>query len=252
MNDNIDMGRGITNSCGEMHSCDCTRDSNLKELVDYIPEDLFPEEAVVKDRYNKYLRHTEWEYIENVNERRKKIADEYLEFFRKEHLNDNRSNEDILFDDEIWIEYGLYDSLLYDALEHGDYILDNCKKGDVTFERKDLLKYMQQWDVIIDCTIVGRVCHPYVVFGIQRQRNFAAKDIYDDYASDEMHKLQKWRQTIHDRDTSSDYRNMEIKLFKEGHIHFELQEYPVEYRHVIRWVDHKDNNIKTKVHKNIW
>ena len=70
-----------------------------------------------------------------------------------------------------------------------------------------------------------------------------------DYAGEKLDEFQAWRRT-QERDTVQEYRNFEIQLFKEGHIHFELKDYGTEYGCTVRKVDHKKES--HKVSHDIW
>lgn len=227
-----------------------------EELWDYIPDDIFPEEAAVKGRH-KYLRETEWIEVDKVNESNKKIVDEYINFFKEKYPEKAAGKTDfeiLTENDDIW-EHGLYDDLLSNSLINGDYVLDTYSKDDSKrYKRgneyaKNMSDLTRQFDVVIQQTIVGRVCQPFIVFGIKYKHAWGAEERYDDYAGEKLHELQEWRRN-QERDTIKEYREFEIQMFKDGHIHFELKDYGVTYVQAVRKVNHKAE--KHKVSHDIW
>ena len=151
--------------------CPCAAGDNYsKELWDYIPNDIFPTEATEKG-HHKYLRTTGWIEIDRVNESNKAIVDDYIKYFREkfpEKAEDKTDLQILRENDDIW-EKGLYDDLVLNSFKNGDYVLDTCsedkekqyKRGNEYGKKADIIR---QFDVVIDCTIVGWVRPPYVVF----------------------------------------------------------------------------------------
>lgn len=217
------------------NSVPCCDTCDYKELWDYIPEDIFPTEATEKG-YHKYLRTTGWIEIDRVNENNKAIVDDYIKIFKEKHpekAEGKTDNQILRENDEIW-KKGLYDDLLLNSLKNGDFVLDTYsedddkryKRGNVYAKRpQDLVR---QFDVIINCTIFGIVCKPYVVFNVSSKHTWGAEEKHDDYAIEKEKELQAWRRT-QEKDTVRDYCDFQIQMFKEGHIWFELKDYGIEY-----------------------
>lgn len=246
--------------CNESGPCQAKND--IPDVYDYLTADMFPAEATEKDKYNKYVRKTPWMEIESYNESNKKIVDEYIKYFRENFPEKTKDKSDINIlaeNDDIW-EHGLYDDILLNSLKNGDYVLDTCsndgyKKGNLNGKnRHDVLA---NFDVVIDCTLAGYVCRPYIVFGISKQHSWMANAVDDDYTKEELRKISdlggpKNDEELHWWRTEGVYKyyEREIELYKEGHVHFEIKDLGTEYRQYIRKVDHKAE--KHKVTHDIW
>lgn len=247
------LQENLQNDC-----CPCAAEDNAygEELWDYIPNDIFPAEATEKG-HHKYLRTTGWVEIDKINESNKAIVDDYIKYFREKFPEkaEGKTDDQILREnDEIW-EKGLYDDLLLNSLKNGDFILDTYSDDDnKRYKRgneyaKKLQDLVHQFDVIIYCTVVGFVCKPYVVFDVASKHTWGAEEKYDEYAGEKLDEFRAWRKT-QERDTIQEYRNFEIQLFKEGHIHFELKDYGIEYGCTVRKSDYKAEIHKVK--HDIW
>lgn len=253
--DNIEME-------GCMESGPCQAGDDIPDVYDCLTDDMFPAEATEKDKYNKYVRRTPWTEIESYNKNNKKVVDHYIKYFRENFPEkaEGKSDIDILAEnDDIW-EKGLYDDILLTSLKNGDYVLDTYSddcyvKGGL--KGKDRHDVLANFDVVIDCTLVGYVCRPYIVFGISKQHSWMAHAVDDDYTREELKKISdlsgpKNDEELHWWRTEGVYKyhEREIELYKEGHVHFEIQDLGTEYRQYIRKVDHKAE--KHKVTHDIW
>ena len=273
--DSITEECDFENSCDSEDLCDCggtfercddtapcCNDEQIPDVYDYLTDDMFPAEATEKDKYNKYVRRTPWTEIESYNKSNKKIVDDYIKYFREnfpDRAKDKTDIEILSENDDIW-EKGLYDNILLNSLKNGDYVLDTYSddgyvKGGL--KGKDRHDVLANFDVVIDCTLVGYVCRPYIVFGISKQHSWMANTVDDDYAREELKKIsdlsgQKNDEDLHWWRTEGvyKYREREIELYKEGHIRFEIKDIGTEYRQYIRKVDHKAE--KHKVTHDIW
>ena len=273
--DSITEECDFENSCDSEDLCDCggtfercddtapcCNDEQIPDVYDYLTDGMFPAEATEKDKYNKYVRRTPWTEIESYNKSNKKIVDDYIRYFRENFPDRAKNKTDIEIlseNDDIW-EKGLYDNILLNSLKNGDYVLDTYSddgyvKGGL--KGKDRHDVLANFDVVIDCTLVGYVCRPYIVFGISKQHSWMANTVDDDYAREELKKIsdlsgQKNDEDLHWWRTEGVYKynEREIELYKEGHIHFEIKDIGTEYRQYIRKVDHKVE--KHKVTHDIW
>ena len=259
LNDTCDCG-GTFERCDD--TAPCCDDEQIPDVYDYLTDDMFPEEATEKDKYNKYVRKTPWTEIESYNKSNKKIVDEYIKYFRENFPDRAKGKTDIEIlseNDDIW-EKGLYDNILLNSLKNGDYVLDTYSddgyvKGGL--KGKDRHDVLANFDVVIDCTLVGYVCRPYIVFGISKQHSWMANTVDDDYTREELKKISDLSGPKNDEDLHwwrtegvYKYREREIELYKEGHIRFEIKDIGTEYRQYIRKVDHKAE--KHKVTRDIW
>ena len=259
LNDTCDCG-GTFERCND--TVPCYDDEQIPDVYDYLTDDMFPAEATEKDKYNKYVRKTPWTEIESYNKSNKKIVDEYIKYFRENFPDRAKGKTDIEIlseNDDIW-EKGLYDNILLNSLKNGDYVLDTYSddgyvKGGL--KGKDRHDVLANFDVVIDCTLVGYVCRPYIVFGISKQHSWMANTVDDDYTREELKKISDLSGPKNDEDLHwwrtegvYKYREREIELYKEGHIRFEIKDIGTEYRQYIRKVDHKVE--KHKVTHDIW
>jgi len=252
---------GTFEACGDTAPC-CGCLDDIPDVYDYLTDEMFPTEATEKDRYNKYVRRTPWSEIESYNKSNKKIVDDYIKYFREkfpEKAKDKTDIEILAENDDIW-EKGLYDDILLNSLKNGDYVLDTysddgyVKGGLKGKNRHDVLA---NFDVVIDCTLVGYVCRPYIVFGISKQHSWMAEAVDDDYTREELRKISDLSGPKNDEDLHwwrtegvYKYHEREIELYKEGHVHFKIKDLGTEYRQYIRKVDHKAE--KHKVTHDIW
>ena len=239
-------------------SCPSERAENWPVIEDMITDDLFPKEASVKIRHNKWVRESELKEIPRINESNKAIVDKCLAEYKEKYPErcKNQTDYDILaHNDDIWDEWLLYDVLVANSLRNNDFIIDNWsedgfKRGNE--EKEKFHDIVRQFDVVFDVTIGGYVCQPYVVFNICEKTKWLADQKNDDYARQELFKIdQKYNNSNNwYPEGTKEYNAKEIELYKDGHIKFDIRKLNPEYLQYIRKVNHKEQ--RKGVSHNVW
>jgi len=240
-----------TENCTESHAESCTegytedccpmqaqvKNTNIEEELKldeyyYMPEELWPEDATDIRREPCYLwyRHSQWKRVEAVNEENKKLMDECIDFYKKKRPE----CEDPLNDETFWLRC-VGDNIISNSIEHRDYIYENDYKNG-----NDFKKALKQFDVVIQETLGGFVCHPFVVYDIEYRNAYEAKIKYDDYARIELDKidakyennLEGWR-----AGGNMEWKMKRAEFIKEGHATYEVKSGGTEYRMNMRWID---------------
>lgn len=227
--------------------CPSERCENWPVIEDMITDDLFPKEASVKIRHNKWARESELKEIPRINESNKELVDKCLAEYKEkypERCKDQTDYDILAHNDDIWDEWLLYDVLVANSLRNNDFIIDNWpedgfKRGNE--EKEKFHDIVRQFDVIFDVTIGGYVCQPYIVFDVCEKTTWLADQKNDEYAWKELDKInKKYKSEEWYPDGTKEYNAKEIELYKEGHIKFDIRKLNSEYLQCIRKVTHKD------------
>ena len=216
-------------------------------IEDLVTDDLFPEEASVKIRHNKWVRESELKEISRINKSNKAIVDKCLAEYKEkypEKCKDQTDYDILTHNDDIWDKFLLYDMLVTNSLRNNDFIIVNWPKDGFRRGNEEKEKFhniVRQFDVVFDVTLYGYVCQPYIVFNICEKTTWLAEQKTDDYACKELDEISKkytfdnWRP-----DGIKEYNTKEIELYKEGHIKFDIKKINPEYLQCIRKVTHKE------------
>ena len=245
---------GCEDSCD---SCPSERYEDWPTIEDMITDDLFPEEASVKIRHNKWARESELKEIPRINESNKAIVDNCLAEYKEkypERCKDQTDYDILANNDDIWDEWLLYDMLVANSLRNNDFVIANWPEDGFRRGNKENKKFhdiVRQFDVVFDITLGGRICQPYVVFNICEKTTWMADQKNDDYARKELFKInQKYNSDKWYPDGTKEYSAKEIELYKEGHIKFDIRKLNPEYLQYIRKVTHKER--RKGVSHDIW
>jgi len=225
----------------------------------YMPEELWPEDATVVRREPCYLwyRHSEWKPTKAVNESNKELLDRCIEHYKKKHpeIDDPKKVDDF------WINC-VDDCIVGNAVANRDYVFDGDNVGYAQFGQ--LLK---QYDVVIQETIGGRICKPFLVYDIEYRYAYKASYKMDDYATEQLKDLKerlknaqeveqnaKRTNSVYSKDDRDEYHkafrayeDKHLELIKQGHAIYKVESDGIEYRMNMRWVEHKDG--KSILHK---
>ena len=227
--------------------CPSERGENWPIIEDMITDDLFPKEASVKIRHNKWARESELKEIPRINESNKELVDRCLAEYKEkypERCKDQTDYDILAHNDDIWDEWLLYDVLVANSLRNNDFIIDNWpedgfKRGNE--EKEKFHDIVRQFDVVFDITIGGYVCQPYIVFNVCEKTKWLADQKNDDYACKELAKInKKYKYKEWYPEGTKEYNAKEIELYKEDHIKFDIRKLNSEYLQCIRKVTHKD------------
>ena len=104
----VDYIMGCKDSCG---GCPSENSKDWPVIEDMITDDLFPEEASVKIRHNKWARESELKEIPRINESNKAIVDKCLAEYKEkypERCKDQTDYDILAHNDDIWDEWLLY------------------------------------------------------------------------------------------------------------------------------------------------
>lgn len=245
---------GCEDSCD---GCPNERDENWLAIEDMITDDLFPEEASIKIRHNKWVRESELKEIPYINESNKSIVDKCLGEYKEkypERCKDQTDYDILTHNDDIWDEWLLYDVLVTNSLRNNDFIIANWPEDGFKRGNKENEKFhdiVRQFDVVFDVTLGGHVCQPYIVFNVCEKTKWLAEQKNSDYASEELAKInKKYKSDNWYPDGTKEYRAKEIELYKEGHIKFDIRKLNPEYLQCIRKVTHKER--RKDVSHDIW
>lgn len=237
--------------------CPCRGNENWPVIEDMITDDLFPEEASVKIRHNKWVRESELKEIPRINESNKAIVDKCLAKYKEkypERCKDQTDYDILAHNDDIWDEWLLYDMLVANSLRNVDFIIanwpeDGFRRGND--EKEKFHDIVRQFDVVFDVTLGGYICQPYVVFNVCEKTKWLAEQKNDDYASKELDKInKKYNSDNWYPDGTKEYSAKEIELYKEGHIKFDIRKLNSEYLQCVRKVTHKER--RKGVSHDIW
>ncbi len=237
--------------------CPSERCENWPVIEDMITDDLFPEEASVKIRHNKWARESELKEIQRINESNKAIVDKCLAEYKEkypEKCKDQTDYDILAHNDDIWDKFLLYDMLVENSLRNNDFIIanwpeDGFRRGNE--EKEKFHDIVRQFDVVFDVTLYGYVCQPHIVFNVCEKTTWLAEQKTDDYACEELDEISKkytfdnWRP-----DGIKEYNTKEIELYKDGHIKFDIRKLNPEYLQCIRKVTHKER--RKGVSHDIW
>lgn len=250
----IDYIIGCEDSCD---SCPGERDENWPTIEDMITDDLFPEEASVKIRHNKWARESELKEIPRINESNKAIVDKCLAEYKEkypEKCKDQTDYDILVHNDDIWDEWLLYDMLVANSLRNNDFVIANWPEEGFRRGNEEKEKFhdiVRQFDVVFDVTLGGYICQPYVVFNICEKTTWLADQKTDDYAWEELNKIsKKYTSDNWYPEGTKEYNAKEIELYKEGHIKFDIKKLNPEYLQCIRKVTHKER--RKGVSHDIW
>lgn len=250
----VDCIMGCEDSCD---SCPSERDENWPVIEDMITDDLFPEEASVKIRHNKWARESELKEIPRINENNKAIVDKCLVEYKEkypERCKDQTDYDILANNDDIWDEWLLYDMLVANSLRNNDFVIanwpeDGFKRGNE--EKEKLHGIVKQFDVVFDITLGGYVCQPYILFNICEKTTWMADQKNDDYAQKELDKInKKYKSKEWYPEGTKEYSAKEIELYKEGHIKFDIRKLSPKYLQCIRKVNHIER--RKQVSHDIW
>mgnify|MGYP003571248589 CR=1 FL=1 len=236
---------GCKDSCD---SCPSERGENWAVIEDMITDDLFPKEASVKIRHNKWARESELKEIPRINESNKAIVDKCLAEYKEKHpekCKDQTDYDILAHNDDIWDKWLLYDMLVANSLRNNDFIITNWPEDGFKRGNEEKEKYhdiVRQFDVVFDVTLGGYVCQPYIVFNVCEKTTWLADQKTDDYAQKELDKIHKKYNNSNNWYTEGikEYNAKEIELYKEGHINFDIRKLNPEYLQCIRKVTHKE------------
>lgn len=250
----IDSIMGYEDCCD---ICPSERYEGWPAIEDMITDDLFPEEASVKIRHNKWVRESELKEIPRVNESNKVLVDKCLAEYKEkypERCKDQTDYDILAHNDDIWDKWLLYDMLVANSLRNNDFVIQNWPEDGFRRGNEEKEKFhdiVRQFDVVFDVTLGGYFCQPYVVFNVCEKTTWLAEQKNSDYASEELDKINKkytsdnWYPT-----GTKEYSAKEIELFKEGHIKFDIRKLNPEYLQCIRKVTHKER--RKGVSHDIW
>ena len=245
---------GCKDSCD---SCPSERGKNWPVIEDMITDDLFPCEASVKISHNKWARESELKEISRINESNKSIVDKCIAEYKEKHperCKDQTDYDILVHNDDIWDEWLLYDILVANSLRNNDFIIanwpeDGFKRGNE--EKEKFHDIVRQFDVVFDVTLSGYICQPYIVFNVCEKTTWLADQKTDDYAWEELDKIdKKYNSKEWYPEGTKEYSTMEIELYKEGHIKFDIRKLNPEYLQCIRKVTHKER--RKGVSHDIW
>jgi len=250
----VDSIMGCEDCCD---SCPSERYEDWPIIEDMVTDDLFPEEASVKINHNKWCRESELKEIPRINESNKAIIDKCLAEYKEKHPErcKDKTDYDILaHNDDIWDEWLLYDMLVANSLRNNDFVIanwpeDGFRRGNE--EKEKFHDIVRQFDVVFDVTLGGYICQPYVVFNICEKTTWLADQKTDDYACEELNKInKKYTSDNWYPEGTKEYNAKEIELYKEGHIKFDIKKLNPEYLQCIRKVTHKER--RKGVSHDIW
>lgn len=240
----VDYIMGCEDSCD---SCPSERGENWPTIEDMITDDLFPEEASVKIRHNKWARESELKEIPRINESNKAIVDKCLAEYKEkypEKCKDQTDYDILAHNDDIWDKWLLYDMLVANSLRNNDFVIANWPEEGFRRESEEKEKFhdiVRQFDVVFDVSLGGYVCQPYIVFNVSEKTTWLADQKNDDYAWDELDKIhKKYNSSKWYPDGTKEYSAKEIELYKEGHIKFDIRKLNPEYLQCVRKVTHKE------------
>lgn len=250
----VDCIMGCEDSCD---SCPSERGENWLVIEDMITDDLFPEEASVKIRHNKWARESELKEIPRINESNKVLVDKCLAEYKEkypERCKDQTDYDILAHNDDIWDEWVLYDMLVANSLRNNDFIIANWPEDGFRRGNEEKIKFhdiVRQFDVVFDVTLGGHVCQSYIVFNVCEKIIWLADQKTDDYAREELSKInKKYTSDNWYPDGTREYSAKEIELYKEGHIKFDIRKLNPEYLQCIRKVTHKER--RKGVSHDIW
>ena len=230
-------------------SCPSEESENWPVIEDMITDDLFPEEASVKIRHNKWARESELKEIPRINESNKALVDKCLAEYKEKHPEKckDQTDYDILsHNDDIWDKWLLYDMLVANSLRNNDFVIANWpeegfRRGNE--EKEKFYDIVRQFDVVFDVTLGGYVCQPYIVFNVCEKTTWLADQKNDNYADEELDKInKKYNSSEWYPEGTKEYSVKEIELYKEGHIKFDIRKLNPEYLQCIRKVTHKERH----------
>ena len=230
-------------------SCPNEKAENWPVIEDMITDDLFPKEATVKIRHNKWARESELKEIQLINESNKAIVDKCLAEYKEkypEKCKDQTDYDILANNDDIWDEWILYDMLVANSLRNNDFVIANrpeegFRRGNE--EKEKFHDIVRQFDVVFDVTLGGHVCQPYIVFNVCEKITWLADQKTDDYAWKELDKInKKYKPKEWYPEGTKEYSAKEIELYKEGHIKFDIRKLNPEYLQCIRKVTHKERH----------
>lgn len=242
----IDSIMGCVDCC---NGCPSERCEDWPIIEDMITDDLFPEEASVKIRHDKWVRESELKEIPRINESNKTIVDNCLAEYKEkypERCKDQTDYDILAHNDDIWDEWLLYDMLVANSLRNNDFVIanwpeDGFRRGNE--EKEKFHDIVRQFDVIFDVTLGGYVCQPYIVFNVCEKTMWLADQKTDDYAQKELDKIsKKYTSDNWYPEGTKEYNAREIELFKEEHIKFDINKLNPEYLQCIRKVTHKERH----------
>lgn len=245
---------GCDDCCG---ACPSENHKDWPVIEDMVTDDLFPEEASVKIGHNKWARESELKEIPRINESNKALVDKCLAEYKEkypERCKDQTDYDILAHNDDIWDEWLLYDVLVANSLRNNDFVIanwpeDGFRRGNE--EKEKIHDIVRQFDIIFDVTIGGHVCQPYIVFNICEKTTWLADQKTDDYAWQELDKInKKYNFDNWYPDGTKEYNAKEIELYNEGHIKFDIKKLNSEYLQCIRKVNHKER--RKGVSHDIW
>ena len=238
-------------------SCPSEESKDWPTIEDMITDELFPEEASVKIRHNKWARESELKEIPRVNESNKAIVDNCLAEYKEkypERCKDQTDYDILAHNDDIWDEWLLYDMLVANSLRNNDFVIANWPEDGFRRRNEEKEKFhdiVRQFDVVFDVSLGGYVCQPYIVFNVCEKTTWLADQKNDDYAWEELNKIsKKYTSDNWYPEGTKEYNAKEIELYKEGHIKFDIKKLNPEYLQCIRKVTHKER--RKGVSHDIW